>query len=257
MADAQRSGGASNTPRAGGNSPGAKAPGVSASTPSVKPVAARPAVAKPAGGDDALLSNLIDSATAKLGPSCEQCQSPMERGAILCARCGFNRNLGRAIKTRVMKAEKDKTPRASRGLGISLDVNPWVVFLGFTLVFVGLYLFAREEPVMVGVLYGAAALTFSIGYIYAIYGAFRDGDGTWGLIGIISFFFGFGTILMLYYVYVNSERAMSKIMMTSGFLGVVMSALAMFTLVDTGKLDNDANVIDPSAMTAPASRKGS
>lgn len=229
MADPQRPAGPSNAPRAAGPKPAAK------------PVAK----SAPAGGEDALLANLIDSATAKFGPPCEECGVAMERGAIVCSRCGFNRNTGKAIKTRVMKAEKDKTPKAARsGPRFSLDINPWFVFFGFMVVFGGLYMFAREEPAAVVILYGASAVTFSLGYIYAIYGAFRDGDGGWGLIGIISFFVGFGGFLMLYYVFAESDRSMSKVMLCSGFLGIIMCALALFTLVDTGKLDEDGNARD-------------
>lgn len=82
----------------------------SASAAAPKP-AARPAQhssTAPTSGEDALLANLIDQATANQGPPCEACGTVMAKGAVVCARCGHNRQTGRAIRTTVVAAPKER-----------------------------------------------------------------------------------------------------------------------------------------------------
>ncbi len=42
--------------------------------------------------------------------TCPECDAPMERGAVLCVECGFDRRLGRRRKTKVKRMERDWTP---------------------------------------------------------------------------------------------------------------------------------------------------
>src|SRR5262245_33788467 len=41
---------------------------------------------------------------------CPECDAPMERGAVLCVECGFDRRIGRRRKTKVKRMERDWTP---------------------------------------------------------------------------------------------------------------------------------------------------
>lgn len=74
-----------------------------------RPVRARGPAPPPASmmksGEPDLLAELSDlessSETIDRSPICESCGAPMERGAILCTSCGFNKRLGQKLAAKI------------------------------------------------------------------------------------------------------------------------------------------------------------
>lgn len=54
------------------------------------------------------------------GKRCEQCSAALPKEAVVCNMCGFNTTTGKAIKTAVVMAPKEKPPRV-KGPGIGFD----------------------------------------------------------------------------------------------------------------------------------------
>jgi len=63
------------------------------------------AAAPPASSGD-VMDDLVEGAVATLGEPCEVCQSPMPADAVICTRCGHNRQTGRNTKTRVQEVKQ-------------------------------------------------------------------------------------------------------------------------------------------------------
>lgn len=88
--------------------------------PQAKPTPAAPIeVAEP--NDEQAFAALFAGEASKLGEPCEGCGSPMDKAAVVCMRCGFNRQTGASTSVRVHSAPKpNKLARAIEGTAGSI-----------------------------------------------------------------------------------------------------------------------------------------
>ena len=81
------------------------------------PRAARPAAAPPTSAEPDVLAALVDDAVSRQPESCPHCGVPAQSGAVLCVHCGYNRETGKSIHTRVEKPKKEKGEKSERRFG--------------------------------------------------------------------------------------------------------------------------------------------
>jgi hypothetical protein len=80
----------------------------SASKPAASPKAVSAASASTHASNENDFLRVFGDQPSKLGDPCEQCNSPTERGAVCCVRCGYDRASGASMKTRVKLATKER-----------------------------------------------------------------------------------------------------------------------------------------------------
>lgn len=100
--------------------PAAKASAKPTAKPQAKPTPAAPIeVAEP--NDEQAFAALFGGEASKLGEPCEGCGTPMDKTAVVCMRCGFNRQTGASMNVRVHAAPKpNKLARAIEGTAGSI-----------------------------------------------------------------------------------------------------------------------------------------
>jgi hypothetical protein len=101
-----------------------------AAAPRVGAKVAPPVVAKPvAETGGTFMSNLIDDSPMMKATKCDACGQPMSGSAVLCTRCGFNTQTGKALKTAVViqSHEKQAVQKTAKSRRIAFD-NGWVIF---------------------------------------------------------------------------------------------------------------------------------
>jgi len=76
-----------------------------AAKPAAKPAAAKPAPAAPAPGGGDLFDEIGLQAAAPDTVACPGCTEPMPIAAVVCIKCGYNKNLGRRMQTMKMSGE--------------------------------------------------------------------------------------------------------------------------------------------------------
>jgi hypothetical protein len=112
--------------------PPASAPRVATSSPT----AATPPPTAKSSGDGSLLNDLISSSPMLTAASCQQCGSPMPGAAVICTRCGFNTQTGKALKTAVIK-EKVVAEPGEKKKSRSISINGWVIFAVASVIAIG------------------------------------------------------------------------------------------------------------------------
>ncbi len=131
--------------------PAAKASAKPTAKPQAKPTPAAPIeVAEP--NDEQAFAALFGGEASKLGEPCEGCGTPMDKTAVVCMRCGFNRQTGASMNVRVHAAPKpNKLARAIEGTAGSIGAGIWAG------VAYGANLHLRILALLIGVLAGAGA----------------------------------------------------------------------------------------------------
>jgi hypothetical protein len=107
--------------------------------------------------------------------TCPGCDAPMERGAVLCLACGFDRRIGKRRKTKVKRYERDWAPPptlASRIVGLALAV-PAFGFVCFLLLLAGVH----PVPLVLFLLAFTSLALLAAGWYHTLHLA-RDRDGT-------------------------------------------------------------------------------
>lgn len=228
--------------------------------PTVGP--ARPvAVAAPrATSEDALLSNLIDQATANQGPPCDSCGVIMDKGAVICTRCGHNRQTGKTTATRVVKAPKEPKAAKSRSAGGGLlngslmDITEsfMPMFLAaFVPVAVSAALALSEPSLGVPLMLAALVIGGFWSYIALVIGAFRDSHTGWGIALIVLAILGMGWGLILWYLIMVCERSGAKGAYFGSFVGALIAMFVLFN-VDKDRLDDIMGDNEKTVMPARA-----
>ncbi len=86
----------------------------------VKPARTKPTAsgqAKPTAGGGALDQLFSDAGLdKKKGPECPSCKAPIQPGAMICVKCGFNLTTGQKIKGVAIESPKDPAQFANRQL---------------------------------------------------------------------------------------------------------------------------------------------
>lgn len=184
--------------------------------------------------DDAgVLSKLIDDSLKQQGPPCTSCGSPMSADQVICVRCGFNKASGKAARTQVLAAPKERIARAGPKVRLNIHFSPGALFFILVALFgagtIGALAMESKEAAM-GLLV-AFGIYSTVMQIVTIVGAFKDGDSGWGIIGIISFLFGCLYLAVIYYILAVSDRAYTRAMF---FAWLVTLLLTLVVMVNAG-----------------------
>jgi hypothetical protein len=69
---------------------------------------------KPAPKEEDLMTQMVRDALVDRGEPCPECSAPMSAGAVVCTRCGYNRETGKAASTRVSMLSKTKKKKGKK-----------------------------------------------------------------------------------------------------------------------------------------------
>ena len=178
---------------------------------------------------DPILSALVDDAAARAPISCSQCGSGMPKDAVLCTRCGYNSETGRAAKVRVEKAPKVKgEKRAAAGPG----VNPVLAGVVLAVVLVGLAGASIAAPPVFLALWLVTGLLGLGQWIFGIVTAFQEQRVGAAWCGILAFL-GLPLLYFLAYCLFLTDRAMLKSITACTLLGSVLQIAVMLSLAST------------------------
>lgn len=138
------------------------------------------------------------------GRACPNCGVAVLPEAVICLECGTNLGDGKALKTRVMKA--DKEPRDGGGLRVAVSpgAGAWIgagLFVGL-----GVLGFGMKEPMFLYVYLGLWVVFSLATWIWSIVAAFQDREVGWGVTLIVAPFICIGGLLNLWYVFKESGR---------------------------------------------------
>ena len=201
-----------------------------------KMVEAKAPSAPPPVVDSSFMDHLVSASPMMNVTNCPSCNSPMPGGGVLCTRCGFNTQTGKAVKTRVVieKQRKDSAAPARRGeFGPSAEVLLAISCLAFV-VLAGLgavnYLVWAVATLLI---FGA----YAVAYIWTIVMAFRQGETRYGIFGLLCVipFVNLISLAFIYFGLALNEDKWSRAMFSGAFLGYVI-VVAEFFLVHGGTL---------------------
>lgn len=219
------------------------------------------------GAMDQFVSEAISASpplaeAAPIGPasSCPGCSSTMPAGAQICMVCGYNLQTGKAIRTKVVSAPKEKRAGLKLSLGTNTDWNEVArVAGGFLLYFMLMSVLSLISPI------ARFALVLSVGGygLYYVLGMviqpFLEGRLLWGLYHLGALGGGFAAgyyavadqspLLLLipvgsqipsvYYVFWRCEnnwlKAMWLLSLLSAFAIFVIVIVAGFTAISSGE----------------------
>lgn len=189
----------------------AKATAKQAAAPRTAPA---PASAPAAGGFDLF---------ANVPIPCPSCSAPMKESANVCTHCGFNKETGQAMKTRVLAAPKE--PKA-RKQGSKVSISPDHLAMGLIVVMVGLGAAGLVMPEMAAILYIVSGVVWYGVWACGIVCAFRDGDSRWGVIGILGAVTPVGIAFWVYLMFL-SERPLVKLLTIAATIGVISAGILL------------------------------
>lgn len=212
--------------------PAAALPADAAPKPAAKP-AKKPAPKATDPGTEPDFMALFGSEPPKIGDPCEQCGDAMPPGGRICVRCGFDRELGKRMRTRVVSAPQEKgASKAGAAAGaigstgtniVKLLLEPAVfAALGF-FGLLALSLAARSDESLVPVLLGGLGLYGLIAWLSMIVTAFKDGNSGWGFCGIATPILPFAYFFVIYYLLMVAERKWLTMMWVGYFVLVLAS----------------------------------
>jgi hypothetical protein len=200
--------------------------------------------------DPGLAAALAGVDQAAMTP-CSNCGILLKPDAVLCTACGFDISKGRATRTRVQELSSrergavEKAPMARSGVNISFE--PSHMYTLSALGFAGLAFWAYSDFGVVPVMYAALGVMYYATLITMIVGAFKDDDGGWAILGLVSLVFPISYLAILYYIFGRSDRGMVKAMTLAFVTGLI---LFMFVLMGHVNDLKDA----PPGKNTPATR---
>lgn len=154
-----------------------------------------PASAVPGSDEGSMLNDLISQSPMLKAGKCEQCGSIMPQGGVICTRCGFNTQTGKALKTAVVVEKEKKEPKFKPGkyknpYAGSSGPGFWKIFgvMSVVMSLVSLLVFAGPGGVL------AAIIILSLGSLIAwvanLIVAFKNDQMIWGILMIVPFING-------------------------------------------------------------------
>jgi hypothetical protein len=173
----------------------------------------------------------------KIGDPCEQCGDAMPPGGRICVRCGFDRESGKRMKTRVQAAPQERGPSklgaaagslGSTGFTMARLLAEPAVFsaLGFVGLLL-LYFAATTDEALVNVYIGCLGIYSLVGWLSMVVTAFKDGNAGWGILGIVSLFIPIGVFPVVYYLLMVAERRWLTMM----WIGTIILSLLSYNLI--------------------------
>jgi hypothetical protein len=183
------------------------------------------------------MGDLLDQQVAKVSQTCESCGRPMARDAVICTHCGYNTESGRQHRSRVVELKEKKEKRASN-VSISDVVNPTYVTLGLLVISGGLFFASWSNPAFLALLYVWGGLVGTVGFVYLIFAAFKDGHTGWGVISLLMFVPILNLLIMLvllYYVFGITHRGMLKGLYLTAIISVVLAVLGFVQIAQVAE----------------------
>lgn len=188
-------------------------PSAAAAAPAAKPGAApRPAPkpAAPADDDAAFMAQLLGNSPSP--EPCANCGHPMVPGSVLCTGCGLNTQTGETIKTKKVKAAKEKGAKSGRsGTGF---LSPMTTGLIGAAILGGLFALGVAVPDAMPVFMLVAVVYAVIAGIFFLIDAFQQSVVS----GLCCMFL---PIYPLYFLLARTENAYAKVHMTIGVIAMI------------------------------------
>ncbi len=200
--------------------------------------AGRAAASADANGVDPGLAAALAGVDQTAMSPCPGCGTLLKPDAALCTNCGFDLSKGKAIKTRVQelsareRSAVEKPVKERRRIGVSITLEPGHVFTVLVLGMVGLAAYSYTDihgTVLMGI---ATACMYYAALITMIVCAFKDEDGGWAILGILSLVFGVAYFGVLYYIFFRSDRGMVRALTFATFISFFLMGIVMFGHID-------------------------
>ncbi len=198
----------------------------------VTPPPKAPPVAKPAG-EGSVLGDLISSSPMLNSAMCSECGNPMPGGAVICTRCGFNTQTGKALKTAVIKEKAVKEPKAVAGkyhnkYGGQSGPGFWKCVLVYSAVLSACSLLVFAGPTGFWLMYVILIIAGFITWIANVIAAFRNDQTLWGILLIVPFVNGIAAFIFNLIANEDTQsRAMYWSLWIGGFvMGIVVGIAA-------------------------------
>ncbi len=205
--------------------------------------AAKPAPKRPANVDPVMI-DILDDVPDPAKANCPSCGARMQSAdAVLCTRCGFNRAEGKAVRTRVQRAENEKKTKGASG-GAGFELTPLKVLAIGLIGAVGLGIFAAFVPAMSEAVFWIALIWVGVSNIAMIGAAFNDGDTMWGILGLLQGVPILGLAFPLYYCTLGSDRTTWKINFWMAHLGAVIVLFAFAIGIFMGTVQPSGFALD-------------
>ena len=164
-----------------------------AKPPAAPSSAAAKTAAPPPMEPGGLMGQLIADSPMLKSATCESCGNPMPGGAVLCTRCGFNTQTGKALKTAVI-VEKEKKEAKVKGApgrygnssgGSDFGPSYGVLFMIFAGTIGGLGALGFVHPLFALAGIGIGGLALTVGSVWGLVAAFTGGEIGWGICSLI------------------------------------------------------------------------
>jgi RNA polymerase subunit RPABC4/transcription elongation factor Spt4 len=195
-----------------------------------KPASSEPL---PPGG---LLGQLIDDSPMLKSAKCESCGSAMPGGSVICTRCGFNTQTGKALKTAVIVEKEKKEDKVASKYSNKYAVAEFgpsfgILFLIVVAVVGGSFAAGFISPGFVLVGFLIASVISFVGFVWGIVDAFRQGESMWGILGILTPIVGLTGLGFLYYMIFVNELKWSRALYLGSIVGTLVGlAIALGAL---------------------------
>jgi hypothetical protein len=138
-----------------------------------------------AAGGGSLMANLIEDSPMLKAAKCESCGSAMPGGSVICTRCGFNTQTGKALRTAVVTLPKEKTPsktgKAAAAVGstaVAAIVSPLVGGLLVFLALAGVGVAGAIVPEFLLASFVIMSISYLAAIIWALVDAAREQENT-------------------------------------------------------------------------------
>ena len=172
--------------------------------------------------ESSFMDQLISTSPMISTTSCPTCNAPLPRDGVLCTRCGFNIQTGKAVKTKLI-VEKEKR---SAGGADSSDGPKFEVLLAVSaLVCVGIAAIGLMSPEMFVLSFGVISAVGFGAWIWGIVVAFTTDERKWGIYGICAIIPCVGAILGLMFTYYMLVLCSNK-WARAVYSGIVLGSIA-------------------------------
>ncbi len=208
---------------------------------------------------------------------CPSCSAPMKNNASVCTICGFNKETGQALRTRVSAEKGAKKPAGDFKLPVSWDIIAGA--MAGLIVLAGVAACVTASAIIP--FYIILSINGLISYVMTIVIPFQDSEQKWGAYNLLApfgavFFFAIGSpirgllwaiaypIAVLYYVFAVNYRASLRKVYLAGiggsiFLVILVGLYGPEKIAESAGLDpkdfrsGDAPVSTPASTPAPRS----
>lgn len=186
---------------------------------------------------DPVMSSLVEQMPSPADNTCPSCTRRMTKHAMVCVHCGYQRESGRTLRTRIsrerQRKDRSETPRWSGSALITI-----VCFA----VFGGLGAISFVHP-LATVLYLVAYVPFVLAMsVFVIFLPFRDGNPGWGIANLL---IGITQVLWIYGV---NHRTWLKTAYNCLLLATVGTVIV--TTTNMPQLDDEGHANPRSSATA-------